>query len=160
MLIDEQEKMVELYIENLLWGRITANFYRIIEKTGNHTYVDHIHEIIERWQELKRQKEYHRKHPKLYFYGESELNDITQELYKIFREARVDGTIVGELKDEKYEKKIQELELKVKEGNLEREQLKAKVVELSADNIKLVNELTDRDNMIATYEKQFYAKKE
>lgn len=98
MLLDDPHKLVRLFIENLLWGRITANF----QKTGDPDRAGHIQDRIETWMAYKDDTELGRVERRDFEMAVTFLNDE-------FVRGRIDGSIQGLLVDDEQEKKIAEL---------------------------------------------------
>lgn len=148
MLSDNKNKLVELFLDNIIWGNVTINqkeLNRHLDKKTN----DEITDLIEQWV---------RSH-------ESDQNfpitsvEMTNTLYLFFMAHRFTGGIVGELKDRDGEKEIQTLRNENDIMKAEIKELIAKHIKaegenkkLHDENITLANELEDLKNIVNSYE--------
>ena len=154
-LITDKSKTVELFIENLLWGRVAANFWKYLEskkEVGGQEYVEDTYMILNHWIEYKSGD--------TSFVNEEDFADATEKLYNAYVQGRIDGTITGELIDEKHEVIVRKLKKEIEDCKAKHKELEAEKVRLTADNITLANELADRQHIIDTYEKAAGYKKD
>ena len=152
MLIDNERKTVELFIENLLWGRITADFLQLMEKGDWGDYVNDLYDDVKAWKYL------HKKSKKSNTEKEN-YRDLSFKLYNVYMEGRIDGTIKGELKDENIENNLKELK---EENEIFKEEFKkftSNIIKLEGlnhklhdENVILANELEDLKNIVDSYE--------
>lgn len=148
LLIDDKRKTVELFIENLLWGKITVNLLKfpqtklIAGGIEEPLSLERIIEFAQIWRRVKTAPE-EEKHMEGW---EETYYRSTEYLYEVYFQGRFYGAVAGILHDEEYESKIRKLEE-------EKENWKAAFERTKADNITLANELEDRRNIIASYEK-------
>lgn len=142
VLIDDEYKTVELFIENLLWGKIKANFFRIVELTKDTSYTDNISQKVYRWKYLHTKKDCSEEECQEYWY-------ISHDLCGLYMEGRIDGTIEGELQDIDFDKKLKKLQD-------EKEKWKSEFERVNAENKQLAEELHDQYNIIKSYENRAY----
>jgi hypothetical protein len=145
MLLNDKSKTVRLFVENLLWGKISFDVFHTASNLDVEQLIEHsndTYDTITRWQKLYTAKD------RLYN-DDFILDELTDTLYITYMHGRIDGEIKGELHDEEFESKIKELEKDAEIWKLRFEQQKL-------ENIALANELHDRENIISSYEKPAY----
>ena len=77
-------------------------------------------------------------------------------IYDFIIRGRSFGAIRGQLRDKTSEQKIADLEDEVQKLKHENAELRSSVNRLNNHNVQLVQEITDRNQQIRTYESQFY----
>src|SRR5256885_864279 len=95
MLVNDENLVVKLFVENLLWGKLTFNINPADVDEEGSRIVDNFHDIISDWQNLSQQKEDGR----LTVEREINLHVVVENLYSIYRRGRIEGSIKGELHD-------------------------------------------------------------
>ena len=145
MLTNNPIKIVELFIDNLLSGKITLEYYRILENGGNEEYINNIYKMVKGWISLHNKKI-------LNDFDDNEYMILSDYLYDVYIEGRINGTIKGELVDE-TSNRICQLENELQET-------KDKNNSLKTDNIRLAQELYQYRHMIDVYEKPFINNKD
>jgi len=116
MLLDNEEKTVELFFDNILRGTISINTVLIDElptHVGDHLY--NYKEKFKKWRNLRNQNQKNEFFIKL-----------TNELYNFIFDFRFTGVYIGEIRDSDLEK----------ENKLLREQLKAVNKKIATQEIK------------------------
>jgi len=149
MLSDNKNKLVELFLDNIIWGNITLNHDEIAKHINDKT-MKAIANLIERWMVSH----------------ESDRNfpitsvDMTDTLYRFFMANRFTSGITGELKDRDGEAKLRKLQDEINIAKQEIKDLTSNLIKakhantkLHDENITLANELEDRRKMIDTYER-------
>lgn len=144
VLLEDEYTTVALFIENLLWGKIKANFYRKIEQGESSQYNNEIKENIYRYTYLRTKKN-------TSLEEDQEFYDINHMLYCLYLDGRIDGTIEGELHDIDHENEVSELKTQI-------ENWKSKYEKSREDNKLLSEELLDKTNIISAYEENAYKK--
>lgn len=141
MLVNDQDRVVKLFVENLLWGKITTSFGRDISDPEGAKWLDSTYEAMREWQKLSEKKS----KEALTIEDEVDFYEYTGQLYNTYTRCRLDGSITGELHEVDLEAKIQDLEKKLadKTEDFEREK---------RHNIILAEELEDRQYAMDSYE--------
>jgi len=135
---ENKEKIVSLFLDNLLWGTIEIDYERFGSKLG----VEYANELYKRIQRCQGWLVCPDDDP-------NALNETIYWLYDAYIKGRVFGAIKGELRNKQYEDKIFGLKQQI-------QKLKADNKSLKSENIMLVNELEDRKHIIASYESSSY----
>src|SRR5437867_11712405 len=99
MLLNDKERVVELFIENLFWGKIDSTFSSEVQSEEGVRWLDGVYESVIRWQKLHQQS---RESPLIEDDAFTFYQD-TEYLYVQFVRGRVDGSIKGELRDTSLE---------------------------------------------------------
>lgn len=155
-LITDKHRTVELFIENLLWGRVKAEFFKYFEHRPENEaqeYIEDMYVAISRWRRHKAGEDSD-------FIDEDDFNRETEKLYDAYIDARIDGMITGELIDEKHEATVRKLKREIEALQIKNKELEEEKVRLTTENITLANELKDRQHIIDSYEKASGYKKD
>jgi hypothetical protein len=130
----------QLFIHNLLWGKVTINYEKFRTREEGLQYVQEMYEKINRWdgEELCASDDH-----------ETLVNEITSWLYEAIMKGRVYGAIIGELHDNRYEDRIEELEKQVEQMQKEktevisqRDQVVAELAQLKTSEPPMKNDFT------------------
>jgi hypothetical protein len=143
---DNKIKTAQLFVHNLLWGlvEIDSDKFRSAEE-GRQLSEELAHKII-RWD-----------NEVLCPDNDSHFVDKTADwIYEYIIKGRTCGAIKGQMRDKRYEERIQELEEELRKSNKDKIKLNRKYLQTREHNLMLANELRDREQQIRTYENQFY----
>lgn len=122
MILDDKEKLVKLFVENVMWGNVKLDWSRKAEEL---VMLRKVSENIVRWAVFYNMKQH----------KTEEFQNLTSDLFSNFLSGRPVAMILGELRDRDNEVELQIL----------REENK----KLKIDNIKLANELSQSQTKIS-----------
>lgn len=131
MLLDDKQKVVGLFIENLLAGTVKADFLKLLDQSGvsdsEATTISNMVSDIKKWYNLHKSGK------------TEELVLLTASLFDLFIRGRMLGLITGVIKE------VPELEKQLEECR--------------QHNVILAQDVKDKARIIATYEAGMYQKK-
>lgn len=143
---DNKIKTAQLFVQNLLWGLVEIDYSKFASAEEGKKIAAELHHKITWWD-----------NEVLCGDDDPKFVDKTVEwIYDFIIKGRSFGAIRGQLRDKTYEKKITELEEEIQLVRKENADLKSTEIKLRNDNVQLAQEITDRNQQIRTYEKQFY----
>jgi hypothetical protein len=146
-----KEETVRLFIQNLLWGKVSIDYMRFGSKQEGLKFAKELNEKVNYWQN----------HMFLcddedpqYFAG------VQDWIYNAIHECRAYGALVGELHDKTDEDRIKELEQEVEKWKANFESVKSDAIILANELNNTRSELQDTKHIIDSYERGIFKNKE